>query len=48
MAVLRRLGLEGEPEFGELLDFIGRGHHIVFAADTPRINVVGADPAEMR
>jgi putative PIN family toxin of toxin-antitoxin system len=45
-AVLRRLGLEGEPEFGELLDFIGRGHNIVFAAETPRISVVGADPAD--
>jgi putative PIN family toxin of toxin-antitoxin system len=37
---------EYTAEFGELLDFIGRGHNIVFAAETPRISVVGADPAD--
>ena len=46
VAVLRRLGLEGEPEFGELLEFLARGHNILFAAETPKIKVVGSDPAD--
>jgi putative PIN family toxin of toxin-antitoxin system len=45
-AVLRRLGLEGEDELGELLDLFARGIHILFAAKTPRLSVVRADPAD--
>jgi putative PIN family toxin of toxin-antitoxin system len=44
VAVLRRLGLEGEPEFGELMDLLGRGHNILFAADPPKLKIVAADP----
>jgi putative PIN family toxin of toxin-antitoxin system len=45
-AVLRRLGLEGEDELGELLELFARGTHLVFAARTPKLSVVGADPAD--
>jgi len=45
-AVLRRLGLEGETEFGELLDLFARGFHILFTAETPALKVVLADPAD--
>jgi putative PIN family toxin of toxin-antitoxin system len=45
-AVLRRLGLEGENEFGELLDLFARGFHILFAAETPVLKVVLADRAD--
>ncbi len=44
--VLRRLGLEGEDELGELLDLFARGTHILFAAKTPEITVVRDDPAD--
>ncbi|HPW18899.1 MAG TPA: putative toxin-antitoxin system toxin component, PIN family [Candidatus Aminicenantes bacterium] len=46
VAVLRRLGLEGEDELGELLDLFARGTHLLFAAATPRLDVVAADPAD--
>jgi putative PIN family toxin of toxin-antitoxin system len=45
-AVLRRLGLEGEDELGELLDLFARGFHILFAAATPELRIVRADPAD--
>jgi putative PIN family toxin of toxin-antitoxin system len=45
-AVLRRLGLEGEDELGELLELFARGTHLVFAAKTPKLAVVAADPAD--
>jgi len=45
-AVLKRLGLEREPEFGELLDLFARGYHVLFAAETPALKVVLADPAD--
>ena len=45
-AVLKRLGLEGEPEFGELLDLFARGFHVLFAAETPVLKVVPADPSD--
>jgi hypothetical protein len=45
-AVLRRLGLEGEDELGELLDLFARGFHILFAAATPELRIVHADPAD--
>jgi putative PIN family toxin of toxin-antitoxin system len=45
-AVLRRLDLEGEDELGELLDLFARGFHILFAAATPELHIVRADPAD--
>jgi putative PIN family toxin of toxin-antitoxin system len=45
-AVLRRLGLEGEDELGELLELFARGTHLVFAAKTPKLAVVAADPSD--
>jgi hypothetical protein len=45
-AVLRRLGLEGEDELGELLDLFARGTSILFAAKTPHLSVVRDDPAD--
>lgn len=45
-AVLRRLGLEGEDELGELLDLFGRGFHILFSAETPELSIVRVDPAD--
>jgi uncharacterized protein len=45
-AVLRRLGLEGEDELGELLDLFARGFHILFAAATPELRIVLTDPAD--
>lgn len=44
-AVLRRLGLDGEEELGELLDLFARGTHLLFAAETPKLSIVAADPA---
>ncbi len=44
--VLRRLGLEGEDELGELLNLFARGTHILFAAKTPEITVVRDDQAD--
>ncbi len=44
VAVLRRLGLEGTDELGELLDLFARGVHILFAAHPPELKVVHADP----
>lgn len=44
VAVLRRLGLEGENELGELLDLFARGVHVLFAAHPPELRVVHADP----
>ena len=45
-AVLRRLGLDGEEELGELLDLFARGTHLLFSAATPKLAVVTADPAD--
>ncbi len=44
VAVLRRLGLEGEDELGELLDLFARGVNVLFAAHPPDLRVVHADP----
>jgi hypothetical protein len=46
MAVLQRMGLEEEKDLGELLELLARGFHILFAAKTPRLKVVRADPAD--
>lgn len=45
-AVLRRLGLEGEDELGELLGLLAQGTHLLFAGKTPKLSVVRDDPAE--
>ncbi len=44
IAVLKRLGLEGEPELKELLDFLAEGFNLVFTAKTPSLNLVHEDP----
>lgn len=46
VAVLRKLGLEGEDELGELLDLFARGTHLLFTATTPALAVVAADPTD--
>ncbi len=46
VAVLRMLGLEGEDELGELLELFARGMHLVFAAKTPKLSIVAADPGD--
>jgi hypothetical protein len=45
-AVLRRLGLKAEDELGELLDLFARGTFILFAARTPKLSIVQADPGD--
>lgn len=44
--VLRRLGLDGEPELEELLALFARGIQVLFTAKTPKLKVVRADPAD--
>ncbi len=44
VAVLRRLGLENEPELEELLGLFGEGYHLLFASKTPRLHIVEDDP----
>ena len=44
--VLRRLGLEDEPEIGELIDLFSKKHQLLFATKTPSLNVVREDPAD--
>ena len=44
--VLRRLGLDGEDELGELLDLFARGTYVLFAAKTPALTIVLSDPAD--
>jgi putative PIN family toxin of toxin-antitoxin system len=46
LAVLRRMGLEQEPEIGELIDLFAREIHLLFTAKTPSLKVVRADPAD--
>ena len=42
--VLGRLGLTGEPELKEILDFLAQGTGIVFSANSPDLRVVKDDP----
>ena len=42
--VLRRLGLQNERELDELLGLFARGFHVLFAARTPKLQVVDEDP----
>ena len=44
VTVLRRLGLENEPELQELLGLFAQGYHLLFTAKTPRLNIVEDDP----
>jgi putative PIN family toxin of toxin-antitoxin system len=46
VSVLRRMGLEEEQEIGELVDLFAKGIHVLFAARTPALKVVAADPAD--
>ena len=46
--VLQRLGLQDEPELEELLQLFGSGHHILFTAKTPHLQIVIEDPADDR
>lgn len=43
-AVLRRLGLEGQDELGELLELFARGINVLYTARTPKLSIVKADP----
>jgi hypothetical protein len=45
-AVLRRLGLEGQDELGELLDLFARGLNVLYTAQTPQLLIVKADPED--
>jgi hypothetical protein len=45
-AVLRRLGLEGQDELGELLDLFARGLNVLYTARTPKLSIVKADPED--
>ena len=42
--VLRRLGLQDEPELEELLRLFAHGFHVLFTAKTPRLAIVEKDP----
>jgi uncharacterized protein len=44
LEVLRRLGLQDERELEELLEIFSSGVHVVFAAETPMLNIVSKDP----
>jgi conserved hypothetical protein TIGR00305 len=44
--VLKRLGLDGESELKELIDFLAKGYNICFRAKTPSLQVVDQDPAD--
>jgi hypothetical protein len=46
VAVLRKLGLEGEDELGELIDLFAKGTNLRFIAEPPKLSVVAADPAD--
>ena len=38
--VLRRLGLQNEKEFDELIGLFAHGYHVVFTAKTPELHIV--------
>jgi putative PIN family toxin of toxin-antitoxin system len=44
--VLRRLGLEDEPEIGEFIDLFAKKHRLLFATKTPSLRIVREDPAD--
>jgi putative PIN family toxin of toxin-antitoxin system len=44
IAVLRRFGLEGQDELGELLEIFACGINVLYTARTPKLSIVKADP----
>jgi predicted nucleic acid-binding protein len=44
VAVLQRMGLEGEQELGELLGLFAHGIHALFTAARPEMHIVEKDP----
>jgi len=46
VAVLGRLGLADEEELRELTALFAREHHLLFAADTLRLDIVKEDPSD--
>ena len=44
MEVLRRLELDSEPEYGELLRLFSQGVHVLYTAKTPSLQIVEDDP----
>jgi len=44
LEVLRRLDLQNERELEELLSLFAGGFHMLFAAKTPELHIVTADP----
>jgi hypothetical protein len=46
--VLARIGLAGEPEFEELKALFRSGFNLVFAAKTPRLDIAGLDPGDLK
>jgi len=44
IAVLKRLGLQDARELEELLGLFARGFHVLFAAITPKLDIVRKDP----
>jgi len=46
VAVLRRLGLEEEPEIGELIDLFAKAHHMLFTAKIPALRLIMEDPGD--
>ena len=48
IAVLQRLGLEGEQELSELLSLFAHGINALFTARTPKLNIVEEDPDDAK
>lgn len=44
--VLRRIGLEGEDELGELILLLRGGYNLLFTTRTPRLDIFGDDPED--
>ncbi|MCD4755696.1 MAG: putative toxin-antitoxin system toxin component, PIN family [Deltaproteobacteria bacterium] len=44
--VLKRLGLQNENEFRELLNTFAEGHNIIFSASTPSLNIIEQDQGD--
>lgn len=42
--VLKRLGLDNEPELEELLGLFARAPHVLFSATTPDLQIIAKDP----
>ena len=44
VTVLRRMGLQNEKEINELLKIFAGGYQIIFAAQTPHLEIIKDDP----